>query len=239
MSEHQSMIAVLLPGLDGTGRMFTPFLAHLPSGLQPQVIAYPQDEVLSYAQLVEFVLPQLPSDRPFVLIAESFGGPLALQISTRTNKNLRALVLSATFVRNPHPHLSRLAPLLLRKPILSRRPLKWLARLFVMGVDVSKEVMEAGLEAHQLVSPHVIAQRLYEVIRVDVSAELRECRLPVLHLYALHDHLIMQEPAREIQRIRPDIESIGIDGPHYLLQTRPQQCAEAIEKFLQENGIGN
>lgn len=239
MSEQEPMIAVLLPGLDGTGRMFTPFLAHFPAGLEAQVIAYPHEKVLSYAQLVEFVLPQLPSERPFILIAESFGGPLALQISTRTTKNLRAMVLTATFVRNPHPHVARLAPLLLRDPILSRRPAKWLARLFVMGMDVPEDLMEEGLAVHHMVSPQVIAQRLYEVIRVDVSDVLRECRLPVLHLYALHDHLIMQAPTHEIQQIRPDIESVGIDGPHYLLQTRPQQCADAIEAFLRKNGIGD
>lgn len=237
MSEHQPMIAVLLPGLDGTGRMFTPFLAHIPASLEAQSIAYPQDRDMSYAQLVEFVLPQLPTERPFILIAESFGGPLALQISTRRPNNLRAMVLTATFVRNPHPHLARLAPLLLRERILSRRPQRWLARLVVMGQDVPKDVMEAGLALHQQIPPRVIAHRLYEVIGVDVSAALRECRLPLLHLYALHDHLIMQGPTREIQQLRPDIESIGIDGPHYLLQTRPQQCATAIEKFLRENRL--
>jgi hypothetical protein len=46
--------------------------------------------------------------------------------------------------------------------------------------------------------------------------------------------LILQSPTREIQALRPDIPSIGIDGPHYLLQTRPWICAAAIEKFLHE-----
>ncbi|MEJ2441216.1 MAG: hypothetical protein P8Z72_16355 [Gammaproteobacteria bacterium] len=195
MADPAPLTAVLLPGIDGTGRMFGP------------------------------------------LSAESFAGPLALQISTRAAKNLQALVLCATFVRNPRPHLARLAPILLREPILAHRPQKWLARLLVTGFDVPDTMLEQALEIHELVSPRVIMQRLYDVIHVDVSTILRDCPLPILHLYALHDHLILGRPTREIQQIRPDIESIGIDGPHYLLQARPQGCAVAIEKFLREKGL--
>lgn len=239
MSESAVLTAILLPGIDGTGRMFAPFSAHFPAGMTPKVIAYPGERSLSYAQLADYVLPQLPQDRPYIMIAESFAGPLALQLSTRTAKNLRALVLCATFVRNPRPHLARLAPLLLREEILAYPPQKWLARLFVTGFDAPDWMLEQALDIHRHVSPRVILQRLVEVIHVDVTAILRDCRLPILHLYALHDHLILQRPSREIQRIRPDIESIGINGPHYLLQTRPQTCVAAIEKFLRENTIGN
>lgn len=228
------LTAVLLPGIDGTGRMFGPLSGQLPAWLVPSVIAYPAERFLSYAQLVEYVLPRLPVDRPYIVIAESFAGPLALQLSTRTQENLRALVLCATFVRNPRPHLARLAPLLLRESVLAHPPHKWLARLIVTGIDAPDWMLDQALQIHEHISPRVILQRLYEVIHVDVAAVLRDCRPPILHLYALHDHLILQRPTREIQQIRPDITSIGIDGPHFLLQTRPQQCEAAIEKFLRE-----
>lgn len=232
MLDPARLTAVLLPGIDGTGRMFGPLMAQLPPWLRPQVIAYPGERSLSYAQLVEYVLPRLPNDRPYILVAESFAGPLALQLSTYADENLRAVVLCATFVRNPRPHLARLAPWLLQERVLAHPPQKWLARLFVTGYDAPDWMLEQALEIHRHVSPRVILQRLYEVIHVDVAAILRDCRLPILHLYALHDHLILQRATREIQQLRPDIESVGIDGPHYLLQTRPQQCTAAIEKFL-------
>jgi pimeloyl-ACP methyl ester carboxylesterase len=237
MAELVPLTAVLLPGIDGTGRMFGPLSGQLPSWLLPQVIAYPGERSLSYAQLVESILPRLPLDAPYILIAESFAGPLALQLSMRAGGNLQALVLCATFVRNPRPHLAKLAPLLLHEQVLAHPPQKWLARLFVTGFDAPDWMLAQALDIHQHVSPRVILQRLLEVIHVDVAALLRDCRLPILHLYALHDHLILQRPTREIQQIRPDIESIGIDGPHYLLQTRPQQCVGAIEKFLREKVI--
>lgn len=237
MVSTRTLKAVLLPGIDGTGRMFGPLMAQLPDWLCPKVIAYPSQQVLSYAQLTDIILPQLPEREPFILIAESFAGPLALQLSTRAGANLKAMVLCATFVTNPRPHLARLAPILLHEQVLALPPQKWLARLFVTGFDAPDAMLDQALEVHKHVLPKVILHRLYEVIHVDVRTVLQTCRLPLLHLYAQHDHLILRHPTREIQQLRSDITSIGIDGPHFLLQTRPQQCVTVIEKFLREKQI--
>lgn len=237
MISTMSLNAVLLPGIDGTGRMFGPLTAQLPAWLHPKVIAYPTQQELDYAQLTELVLPQLPDTEPFILIAESFAGPLALQLSTRAGPNLKAVVLCATFVSNPRPHLARLAPLLLHEWALTLPPQKWLARTLVTGFDVLPALLEQALDIHKHVPARVILKRLREVIHVDVRAILRTCRVPLLHLYAQHDHLILRRPTREIQQLRPDITSIGIAGPHFLLQTRPQQCAAEIETFLREEQV--
>jgi hypothetical protein len=37
---------LLLPGMDGTGRMFAPLIARLPASLEPRAIAYPGDRAL-------------------------------------------------------------------------------------------------------------------------------------------------------------------------------------------------
>jgi pimeloyl-[acyl-carrier protein] methyl ester esterase len=239
MTKPATLMAVLLPGIDGTGRMFGPLMAQLPDWLSPKVIAYPSQQVLSYAQLTDFVLPLLPVNAPFILIAESFAGPLALLLSARVGDNLKAVVLCATFVSNPRPHLAKLAPLLLHERVLAHPPQKWMARLFVTGFDAPDAMLDQALDIHKHVSAQVVLQRLHEVIHIDVREILRTCRLPILHLYAQRDHLILQGATREIQDLRPDISSIGIDGPHYLLQTKPQQCVDAIQKFLHETGVVN
>jgi len=235
VAKYQDIKAVLLPGIDGTGRNFGPLMAQLPDWLPPVVIAYPSQQVLDYAQLVELILPQLPEHAPYILIAESFAGPLALQLSMHAGSQLKALVLCATFVSNPRPHLTRLAPLLLHESLLRISPPKWLARYVVTGLDASDAMLEQVLEIHRQVAPRVLLQRLYQVIHVDVRETLRHCPLPVLHLYATRDHTILQAATREIQAIRPDIPSIGIEGPHFLLQTRAPQCVAAIVNFLEKN----
>ncbi|MEW6284578.1 MAG: alpha/beta hydrolase, partial [Candidatus Eremiobacterota bacterium] len=61
---------LLLPGLDGTGRMFEPFLRGLPPGLEVSVTAYP-DRLQPYADLERYL--SWP-EGPCVLVAESFSG---------------------------------------------------------------------------------------------------------------------------------------------------------------------
>ena len=54
---------VLLPGLDGTGELFAPFLQSLGAALPAQVVAYPRDQALGYAQLEPLVRAALPTNR--------------------------------------------------------------------------------------------------------------------------------------------------------------------------------
>src|SRR4051812_43266913 len=95
------LTVVLLPGLDGTGTLFGPVLDHLPPDLRPLVVTYPTEEPLGYEQLLAHVLERLPTSAPFVLLGESFSGPLALMASSRSPVGLRGVILCASFVRNP------------------------------------------------------------------------------------------------------------------------------------------
>lgn len=92
---------VLLPGLDGTGALFQPLLEHLPKDLKPIVVSYPGSDCLSYHELLPIVLRALPTDAPFVILGESFSGPLALMTAATCPRGLAGVVLCATFVRNP------------------------------------------------------------------------------------------------------------------------------------------
>lgn len=231
MYQQAQLIAVLLPGIDGTGRMFGPLIDQLPAWLRPLVLDYPTHEQLSYPELANRLAARLPQDTPFIIIAESFAGPLALLLSETGNPQLKALVLCATFVSNPRPWLSKLAPLVLHEWVMAQPPRKWMARLFVTG-DAPEELLDKALAIHKTVSPRVTLRRLQEVLAVDVREIFTHCQIPLLHLYAQHDRLITRYPTRELQRLRPDVPSIAIDGPHFLLQTRSAICYRAIEHFL-------
>src|ERR1700677_2682366 len=92
---------VLLPGLDGTGIQFRPLLPHLPKEIRPIVLSYPPDQALGYADLLPRVLSALPKDVPFVLLGESFSGPLAIMAAATRPSGLVVLILCATYIRNP------------------------------------------------------------------------------------------------------------------------------------------
>src|SRR4051812_32963307 len=106
---------VLLPGLDGTGSLFQSLLRELPADVEPIVLSYPARDVLDYSALTQLVLRSLPTARPFVLLGESFSGPVAVLTAAAQPKGLLGVILCASFVSAPRPlakHVLPLAPLL-------------------------------------------------------------------------------------------------------------------------------
>jgi len=208
------------------GALEQAFAAYLPT----LVIGYPLDQCWDYPALADYVCARLPTS-PFIIIAESFAGPLALQMAQRTDNNLRALVLCATFVRNPYPFISRvLRPL--SDCLLRIKPNKWLIRLLIAGTDAPEALIERTLANLAQVSTAVLRQRLDAVLDCDARAWLQHCKLPLLHIHARRDHLLLRRSAREMQRLRPDMLSIEIDSPHFVLQRHADECAQHIIAFL-------
>ena len=69
---------LLLPGLDGSGELFSSFLEHVP-GLDAVVVRYPDEptaELDDYARHAASAIGDAPR---CVVIAESFSGPVALR----------------------------------------------------------------------------------------------------------------------------------------------------------------
>lgn len=60
---------VLLPGMDGTGALFSEFVAALPPGAETLVVSYPPDQAMGYAELEAFVSAKLPAGT-FILLGE-------------------------------------------------------------------------------------------------------------------------------------------------------------------------
>src|SRR5512143_111507 len=97
---------VLLPGLDGTGRLFGDFIAALGQDIDVIVASYPADTPLDYAELEPLVRAMLPTDRDYVLLGESFSGPLAISLAASAPPGLRGLVLCCSVARSPLPALA-------------------------------------------------------------------------------------------------------------------------------------
>jgi pimeloyl-ACP methyl ester carboxylesterase len=87
---------MLLPGLDGSGVLFRPLIRQLGLELQPVIVPYPPREVLGYDELLSLVLEALPRSSPFILLGESFSGPLALMAAATLPKGLRGVILCAS-----------------------------------------------------------------------------------------------------------------------------------------------
>ena len=95
----------MLPGLDGTGKLFAGFIRAIGADAKVQVIAYPHDEPLGYGELEALVRAALPTDRRYVLLGESFSGPLAIRLAADPPRGLAGVILCGTFAKNPFPWL--------------------------------------------------------------------------------------------------------------------------------------
>lgn len=226
----------ILPGLDGTTRMLHGFMAAVrPSFASVQAIAYPTDVVLDYRALETFVRDALPEHAPFVLLGESFSGPIAISIAADPPPNLIGLVLSTTFARAPVPLLAPFAPLTRFAP--TRTMPTALLSAVLLGRWSTPELRRTLRAALNDVAPAVQRARAAAAMRIDVFDSLARIAVPTLSLKAKHDRLLRAGASRQLIEGISDARQIALDGPHLLLQTRTDECAAAVTHFA--GSLGN
>ena len=228
---HAPPLLVLLPGMDGTARLFQRFDAALraQTAIATQAIAYPAAP-LDYAALEAFVRERLPRNRPFVVLAESFSGPLGAALRANPPPGMRALILCCSFVRNPRPLLAPLRHLL---DLIPFGTLPGFALRQALLTPYATPPLQAELAAALAqVPPSVLRQRLRAVLETDASRSFARGSLPVLYLRARHDRLVPPANALQILHLEPGTQLVDIDAPHMLLQAAPAAAAEAVAAFL-------
>lgn len=221
----------LLPGLDGTARLLAPFVeaARVTGFADMAAIAYPTDRVLGYDALETLARDALPRETPFVLLGESFSGPVALAIAADPPANLHGLVLSTTFAKAPVPVPSPLAALARIAPV---RLLPTAALSFaLLGRWATPALRRELRDALDTVAPAVLRARAEAAMRVDVRDRLARIRVPALCLRATHDRLLRPGAHRALCAGLADAREVAIDGPHLLLQTRTQVAVDAAARF--------
>jgi pimeloyl-ACP methyl ester carboxylesterase len=231
----QPIAIVLLPGLDGTGRLFSPLLTHLPGYLRPIVVRYPLVPQ-SYAELLPLVSASLPQDEPFIILGESFSGPLAIMAADRRPQGLCGVILDATFVKNPsYLSASVIRPFLLAF-LFRLLPSPLTARL-LLGRSADPIIAREVASVIDEVPAAVTAMRVREALAVDVTGPLRRLDVPILYLRGRRDHIIVPaRNARQIARLGRDVRIREFGTSHMILQTRPGESATAIAEFCARVG---
>ena len=227
-------LLVLLPGMDGTARLFQRFDAALraQTAIATQAIAYPAAP-LDYAALEAFVRERLPRKRPFVVLAESFSGPLGAALRADPPPGMRALILCCAFVRNPRPLLAPLRHLLGMVPFGALPG--FALRQALLAPYSTQQLQDELAAALAQVPPSVLRQRLRAVLEIrekDAARSFARGSLPVLYLRARHDRLVPPANAVQILRQATGAQLADIDAPHMLLQAAPAAAADAVAAFL-------
>lgn len=220
---------VLLPGMDGSGALFTDFAMALEKNLRPVIVSYPGNRPFSYRELEEFARSHLPANEPYILLAESFSGPVAIALAAARPPGLVGLVLCCTFARNPLPALSLLKGLTGLVPV-NRRCTRWAMR-FLFGRFASASLRHALTQAIERTTVGVLRKRLGEVLAVDYTEKLQHIQVPVLYLQASEDRIIPRSALRIIAGQTPFLQSVTLEAPHLLLQAIPTTAARIVAQY--------
>lgn len=223
---------VLLPGMDGTGDLFEPFIAALGGEFDVKVVRYPSDEPLGYAELEAFARAALPAEGPFVLVGESFSGPITVALAASASQQLKGLVLCCTFVRNPRPLFAGLRSVVGLVPV-AFAPVGVLSGL-LLGRFSTVELRAALARSLAKVAPSALRARLAAVLNVDVSSKLSAVKAPTLYLRASNDRLVPPSACALISRLAPRTRVVELDGPHFLLQAVPVEAARVVRAFVHD-----
>lgn len=221
---------VILPGLDGTSALLDAFAVEARRYFaQVTVAAYPSDRTASYAELGQLARQSLPQQR-FVLLGESFSGPIALSLAAQRPSGLAGLVLSTTFARNPVPALAPFAALTRFAPAhrLPTAALRW----WLLGRWATPTLETQLARTLRGIAPAVLRDRAASALRVDVSPRLADIAVPTLYLRASHDRLMHRTAGATILAGIAGARCIELPGPHLLLQTAPSASARAIADWF-------
>lgn len=227
-------VFVLLPGMDGSGTLFDDFISALDA--KTIIVPYPPDRDLSYEELVPFVRDRLPTGEPYILLGESFSGPIAISLASQHLPGCCGLILVCTFARmHPDGASRRLRGLVPLFPFW-RLPVR-MGAAALLGRSNSTALRSKLAAAIRDVAPSVWRARMRAILGVDVVAQLAQVAMPVLYLCASKDRVMPAAASQIIVRTRPATRLVTIEGPHALLQCMPKECASAIRAFASEAGI--
>ena len=222
---------VLLPGMDGSDKLFGPLQTSAPTRVDTIAVGYPPGPQNDYEDLLPLVRAQLPTDRPFFLLGWSFSGPLALLTAAARPPGLRGVILAASFVKTPVPYLPRFLHGLATPALFRFYPAASRAKALLGGYG-TREVRRLLAEAHAIAGVEALACRARAALSIDATDALAACPVPVLYLRARKDGVIRGSHADEIRRLRPAIEIADVDGPHLALVTNPAAAWAALTRFM-------
>ena len=224
------MRLALLPGLDGTGILFDPLVDRLSADLDPLIVRYPrscEQSITGYAALAG---DALSDGGRWLLLAESFSGPVALRLlADRPGLDVAGIVFSASFSTPPRHRLLRLlkhAPL---RTAFGMHVPTWLLRALCVGSEAGDATIASLRKALSEAGPDILAARLRML--ADLPASAVRISIPGLYIRPTSDRLVPPSTVHQFERQFRQMEVCEVAGPHFVLRTDPECCARIIESF--------
>jgi pimeloyl-ACP methyl ester carboxylesterase len=198
---------VLVPGMDGTGRLFFRQVPLLASAYR--VVTYAlRDDAPDMATLVEdlarIVRSVSPNGEPAIVVGESFGGTLAMSFGVKHPELVRALVVLNSFPYFRPQYRLRLAVTALGiMPWGAMATVRRLTAFRMHSRYTHRTELDRFLREARVTTRRGYLSRLRILQRYDMRPQLGTIKVPTLFIAADRDHLVpsVQQARYMVERV--------------------------------------
>lgn len=221
---EESLKFLLLPGMDGTGFLFEPFVRLAPENYEIEVISLIQKPNISYTEQAIKIAKKITS--PTTIIAESYSGVIATEILKLAPNNIFKVVFVASFLECPSTlaKYGKLAPQWFLNKASNFSPL---SSKLLFGKWKNQELNALFTKAMKSVDAQTMKYRLTQIANLDGVIDKFDCQC--LYLKASHDNLVSGHSVVAFESAFTQLEVRIVEGTHFLLQTNPKDCWRNIE----------
>lgn len=227
------MKLILLPAFDGTGQMFSNLVRVLSAQFDCVSVSYPETGPQDYLSLTEQVIASLPESEDYIVLGESFAGPIVYQLVIRDLPRCKGAVFVATYLTNPRPLVLKFLtalPAFLISLMISR---PWVVKLVSLSRDADSGVAKAIAKNFASVKPTVIKQRLKTIAGANDQPRI-DVAIPSFYIQADHDGLVLPKKLKEFRQRCQHLTLRSAPGGHFVLQESPAECAKILLEELVE-----
>jgi len=218
--------------MDGTGELFTEFLSYYDG--DHLVISLSESGPQDHATLANVINKKMPTE-DYILLAESFAGGIVPELLKLNISHMKGVIFVASFLSSPNKYLLQIAKLLPIKSLASAPLSTIFHKFFLLGQEVSKELLSKFITVTKSIPDLVLKSRLEVMSQQRLPTTTSD--IPSIYIQALSDKLISPQKSLEFTKIFTNIKYIEIEGPHFILQAKPREAALLVNKLIQSGEL--
>ncbi|MDR6953004.1 aminoacrylate hydrolase [Ancylobacter sp. 3268] len=237
---------VLIPGLGGDGRFWTPAAERLEARFRLILVDHRgagrsdrPDGPYTIGRIARDVVEIMDAEGCATahLVGHSTGGTVVQTLALDAAGRVGRIVVSGSW---PGPDARFRALFAARLALLeANQPAIYQAFTHVLGYDAAwiaaheAELDAAIARAGEALAPlAVAAERIRMLLAYDRAADLGRISAPALVIGARDDEMILFEQSERIARAIPGAELVAFEGGHFYPRTRAEPFARYVDDFL-------
>jgi len=213
---------VLLPGMHGSTVLYDTFVALAPPWARCLPVPLPTLGEQTFDGIAATLEAELRRLESFVLVAESFSGPVAVRLRAHLGERVALLALC-----NPLVEMSLTLPAGLAASAASWLGMPAAAAAAVLA-DGDRALGKTALDGIRALPKGVLEARLASALAAK-SEDMAPLLVPsLLAILGTRDRLVSPDWTRALLADVPRATVVELDAPHLVVQTKPAEVWDAI-----------